>query len=94
MSTCFDLLDNILDQSYGKGSKYKVSQYDARRSELHGSPRTYPPGHKDVEAYLGGSGASSLAANFKQVLKAIHSYPSYEAGQEYEECTDPPYIAL
>jgi carboxypeptidase D len=91
---CFSLLDDIVDNSQGSGSSYKISQYDARKTERIGAKRDFPPGHKDVEAYLGGSGKQSFAGNFKQVLEAIHSMPSREAGQEYEECTDPPYNAL
>eukprot|EP00980_Cylindrotheca_fusiformis_P024035 scaffold11425_cov39-Cylindrotheca_fusiformis.AAC.1 len=62
--------------------------------ERTGIPRDFPKGHKDVEAYLGGLGTQPFAGNFQDVLKSIHSLPSYESGQQYEECTDPPYEAL
>jgi carboxypeptidase D len=93
-SPCFELLRTVVSESFGNGSPYKVSQYDARKVEKVGVSRNFPEGHKDVEAYLGGSGKQSIAKDYKQVLAAIHSMPSHHAGQEYEECTDPPYNAL
>jgi carboxypeptidase D len=92
--TCFDLLDTVLANSQGKNSKYVVSQYDQRKWEIKNKPRDFPPGHRDVEAYLGGHGPNIPNFNFENVLKAIHSTPSLEAGQVYYECTDPPYNAL
>jgi carboxypeptidase D len=92
---CFSLLDTILDNSQGKSSKYVVSQYDQRKWEVKNKPRDFPPGHRDVEAYLGGHGPSIPGDfNFKDVLKAVHSMPSLQASQVYYECTDPPYNAL
>ncbi|CAJ1943297.1 unnamed protein product [Cylindrotheca closterium] len=94
---CYALLDAVIDNSQGHGSLYHISQYDARKTEKVSGARDFPKGHKDVEAYLGGGHQSStpVLANLKdQVLKAIHATPSAEAGQEYEECTDPPYNAL
>jgi carboxypeptidase D len=90
---CFSLLDSVINNSQGEGSKYVVSQYDQRKWEVKSKPRDFPPGHKDVEAYLGGHG-SIPNADYRDVLKAIHSTPSLEAGQRYYECTDPPYNAL
>ena len=89
---CFSLLDQVIDNSQGRGSEYKVSQYDYSFWERSSKPRDFPPGHKDVEAYLGGAGA--ISSDLAQVLEAIHSTPSYQAGQRYRECTDPPYNAL
>lgn len=95
-ATCFDLLDKVVDQSYGGKSSFKVSQYDARKFESKHGSRTFPPGHKTVETYLGGSGtaAGMSKALMQEVLEAIHATPSREAGQAYRECTDPPYNAL
>ena len=90
---CFDLLDDVVGNSQGQGSHSKVSQYDARKWESKNSPRDFPPGHRDVEAYLGGNGKLGNL-QFLDVLKSIHSLPSHEAGQVYRECTDPPYNAL
>lgn len=90
--TCFSLLDQVVDNSQGKGSEYTVSQYDYNFWEHKSKPRDFPPGHKDVEAYLGGFG--SISSDFTKVLEAIHSTPSFESGQRYRECTDPPYNAL
>ena len=92
-SVCFDLLDDVVGNSQGHGSQYKVSQYDQRKWEKKSSPRDFPPGHKDVEAYLGGWG-SIAGSDYTQVLEAIHSTPSKLSGQRYKECTDPPYNAL
>ena len=92
VGTCFSLLDDVVDNSQGKSSPYTVSQYDNRFWERRSQPRDFPPGHKDVEAYLGGHG--SISSDFAEVLAAIHSSPSLEAGQRYQECTDPPYNAL
>lgn len=90
--TCFSLLNAVVDNSQGAGSEYSVSEYDYRFWENKAKDRDFPPGHKDVEAYLGGKG--KISSDVHQVLAAIHSTPSYEAGQRYMECTDPPYNAL
>ena len=93
---CFNLLDNVVEQSYGSKSGFKVSQYDIRKHEARRGARTFPPGHKTVESYLGGTGtaAGMSSATMQQTLEAIHATPSREAGQIYQECTDPPYNAL
>jgi carboxypeptidase D len=94
---CFDLLDDIVDQSSGKSGHTRVSQYDTRLWENKGQPRSFPFGHKEVETYLGGaySGTSPpLQVNYRDVLAAIHATEAIQAGQTYQECTDPPYIAL
>ena len=94
---CYHLLDDIVAQSQGSDSKFKVSTYDARRSEPKGAPRTFPPGHKVVETYLGGhdlAGGGMSSDVYAQVLETIHATAATEAGQVYMECTDPPYNAL
>jgi len=93
---CFNLLDNVVGESYGSKSQYKVSQYDVTKIESRRGSRAFPPGHKTVESYLGGSGAAAgmSSATTKAALEAIHATPSREAGQVYAECTDPPYNAL
>ena len=97
---CFDLLDDIVHNAYGTSSQYKVSQYDVRRSEPKQGHRTFPPGYKVTEAYLGGwtlpaTDAGSLDPNlYHEVLEALHASAATQAGQRYEECTDPPYVAL
>jgi len=95
---CFDLLDDIIDQSYGTSSKYKVSMYDNRLIEYKGKPRTFPEGYHNVERYLGGwegkNYPSDMNVSYEDVLKALHAEESIVAGQRYEECTDPPYNAL
>jgi carboxypeptidase D len=99
-SVCYDLLDSIVDNSYGSSSPYKISQYDVRRSELKHGDRNFPPGYKVTEAYLGGwalAGTDPGQLDIKitpQVLEALHASAATEAGQKYEECTDPPYEAL
>ena len=75
----------------------KVSQYDTRLWEKKGQSRSFPMGHKDVETYLGGRSHSQnppLNVNYRDVLQAIHATESIDARQTYEECTDPPYVAL
>jgi hypothetical protein len=98
VNVCFELLDQIVDQSHGKTAGTKVSQYDIRQQESKYGARTFPPGHKDVEAYLGGfpvsPGQPAMKTDLSQVLAAIHATPSRDAGQKYQECTDPPYNAL
>jgi len=94
---CFSLLDDIIDQSHGASAKTVVSQYDTRMWEMKGTPRSFPLGHKDVETYLGGRKSYSeppLVVDFHEVLKSINAMESLEAGLTYEECTDPPYLAL
>lgn len=97
---CFQLLDLVVGQSYGSKSLYKVSQYDVRHIESRRGSRTFPPGHKTVEAYLGGIGLGTSDGpnmdkqTMNRALEAIHATPSRKAGQVYQECTDPPYDAL
>jgi len=96
-AVCYSLMDSIVQQSFGTNSKYIVSIYDTRRTELRNVDRRYPEGHKDVEMYLGGhpgtDGVLSMM-DYKEVLKAIHAEESINAGLRYQECTDPPYYAL
>ena len=94
---CFQLLDDIVDESYGRNGKTIVSSYDTRLWEKKGASRSFPLGHKDVETYLGGARSHAsppLQVNYKDVLEAIHATESISAKQKYEECTDPPYYAL
>eukprot|EP00543_Licmophora_paradoxa_P002492 CAMPEP_0202454968 /NCGR_PEP_ID=MMETSP1360-20130828/12606_1 /ASSEMBLY_ACC=CAM_ASM_000848 /TAXON_ID=515479 /ORGANISM="Licmophora paradoxa, Strain CCMP2313" /LENGTH=388 /DNA_ID=CAMNT_0049074435 /DNA_START=186 /DNA_END=1352 /DNA_ORIENTATION=+ len=95
---CFHLMDKIINDSYGKSFKYKVSQYDVRKIERKGVEREFPPGHKIIETYLGGHkiprGEPPMSSQVSQVLAAIHAEPSKAAGQVYQECTNPPYNAL
>lgn len=96
-SICFGLLDQVVANSQGSGSQYTVSQYDQRKWEVKNKPRDFPPGHKQVENYLGGHGTSVFGDSgqtYMDVLEAIHATPSKTAGQSYYECTDPPYNAL
>ncbi|KAL7580720.1 hypothetical protein ACA910_001005 [Epithemia clementina (nom. ined.)] len=97
---CYSLLDDILDQAFGMQTNYKVSLYDVRVSERRNGPRKFPKGHQVTECYLGGwklpdSDEGTMDTNVKDaVLKVIHATAATEAGQRYEECTDPPYDAL
>ena len=93
---CFSLLDDIVDESSGRSGHGVVSQYDTRLWESKGSSRDFPHGHKTLETYLSGSGSTSppLHTNYREVLKAIHATEAIDAGQQYKECTDPPYLAL
>ena len=93
---CFNLLDEIVGQSYGSKSNFKVSQYDVRQVESSRGSRTFPPGHKIIETYLGGKGSATgmSTETMNDALAAIHATESRKAGQIYEECTNPPYDAL
>ena len=95
-SVCFRLLDDIVAQSHGQKSPFRVSQYDVTKWEEKNAPRTFPPGHRDVESYLGGWDRSDpkLDIDYRTVLEAIHATDAIAAGQRYEECTDPPFDAL
>jgi len=99
---CFSLLDSIITDSNG-WQKYKVSVYDNRVWELLTEPRSFPKGHKIVEAFLGNvkenkqqhpSNPKMPDATSQLVLIAIHATEATHAGQFYKECTDPPYDAL
>ena len=96
-SGCMSLLDDIVAQSEGKTGQYRISQYDARNWERKHSSRAFPPGHERVESYLGGWPTPKEDPGMdvmNQVLEAIHATASHDAGQRYQECTDPPYNAL
>jgi len=95
-SVCFRLLDDIVAQSHGQKSPFRVSQYDVTKWEEKNAPRTFPPGHRDVESYLGGWDRSDpkMGVDYRTVLEAIHATDATAAGQRYEECTDPPFDAL
>lgn len=100
VGVCFDLIDEIIDQSHGQAATTKVSGYDVRKSESKHGSRDFPPGHKIVETYLGGWKLPAADMGFmddklyQQVLHSIHASAATEAGQRYKECTDPPYNAL
>ena len=101
---CFELLDKIVEESRGSDSKYKVSTYDSTKWEPKHRKRTFPPGHKDVENYLGGwkhsakdsghPGSVDMAVDNAEVLRSLHAEESVSAKQKYQECTDPPFDAL
>jgi carboxypeptidase D len=100
VSECFRLLDDVVRQSQGVKSEYKISQYDVRKTEsTQHSDRDFPPGHKVVETFLGGwpmkDDPGKLSTDISvEVLKAIHATSATAAGQRFQECTDPPYNAL
>ena len=98
---CFSLLDDVVAQSQGRQGSLKISQYDARNWEPRGSNRIFPLGHERIESYLGGWPPRSDTKDppmtditTEEVLTSLHAMPSREAGQRYQECTDPPYMAL
>ena len=91
---CYQLLDSVVDQSLGGDSTMTVSSYDVRLIEDKSS-RSYPSGHRVVEAYLGGHPISpALQTSVPEVLNALHATESTAANQRFAECTDPPYQAL
>ena len=97
-SICFDLIDDLVDESKGYDSQYIISSYDIRRVERKHQPRSFPPGHHVTESYLGGwpleTGSFPEAVSSLQVLEALHATAAGQADQRFRECTDPPYDAL
>jgi carboxypeptidase D len=75
---CFDLLDVIIDSTAAAGGN-KMLMYDAR--SFVSRPSEFPPGHEALEKYL----------NRPDVKAALHTTST---PQKFEECTDPPYMAL
>lgn len=76
---CFNSLDMVI-ASTGSDARGYVSMYDYRMFDNPGN-RNFPPGHREVEAYLNSPG----------VKDAIHAS---ESPLRFQECTDPPYDAL
>lgn len=91
---CFVLLDDIVDQSFGGDAKTHASMYDATMAERKGAPRTFPHGHDLIAVYLGGGSHANMIVDYKDVLTSIHATETMSVGQRYQECTDPPYLAL
>ena len=90
---CFGMLGDVTGHALGQRNPQTVSQYDARVFENRIGSQDFPPGHKDVEAFLGQT-KKIPNANVHDVLTAVHATPSWDSGQRYRECTDPPYEAL
>lgn len=93
---CFDLLDDIINDSSGQLGNTRMSIYDNRIWELSAKMRSFPPGHKEVESYLGGWHRETfdMSVDYEEVLRALHAEESVPSHQRYKECTDPPYLAL
>jgi len=92
----------VLDNAFGSENKYKPSDYDVRRHELKHTARVFPPGHKDIERYLGaweGKGyPTSMTVDTTAVLRAIHAEAGLELPNDnkvkFKECSNAPYDAL
>uniref|UniRef100_A0A7S4HSQ4 Carboxypeptidase n=2 Tax=Odontella aurita TaxID=265563 RepID=A0A7S4HSQ4_9STRA len=96
---CFRLLDDITRVSHGDSSGTVACKYDVSKYLPRGQRGLFPPGHKLIEAYLGGgnpphAGRWDVGDYKAQVLSAIHASESADAGQRFRDCTDPPYRAL
>jgi carboxypeptidase C (cathepsin A) len=95
-NVCWSLLDKVIAQT--STSTSKISIYDNRARESIHKDRIFPPGHKDVERFLGGwtgnGYPTNMNINYLDVLKALHASESVDVGQRFLECTDPPYEAL
>ena len=73
--TCFDLLDDVVKDSGGVNSQSKVSIYDNRRCwERKGESRDFPPGHKNVERYLGGWIRKGYPSDMKIDYKKVYFF--------------------
>jgi len=97
-NTCMSLVSEILQQSHGRDAKTMVHRFDIRESESRQGDRDYPPGVRLIEAYLGGRAANDndelLPTNTYDVLKALHSTESWDAGQRFQEVSGAPSAAL
>jgi carboxypeptidase C (cathepsin A) len=95
---CDKLQNKIFDEAFGGSANHVVSMYNLKGIEERKATRTFPEGYHNVERYLGGwTGKhypSDMDVKYEDVLKALHAEESIDAGQRYEECTDPPYYAL
>eukprot|EP00978_Attheya_sp_CCMP212_P001813 scaffold3764_cov50-Attheya_sp.AAC.4 len=93
----WDVADEMVEQSAGDTAEFKLSFYNAEYWETKGESRTYPPGHKVVEAYLGGwelMEGLPLMDTFPAILENIHAAQSLTADQRYEDCSADAYKAL
>jgi carboxypeptidase D len=79
-NVCYEIMDNVIAESGGTDSPYRVSHYDNRKFEKAHTEREFPPGHKIVEAYLGGwdtpENKPNMTVSYRRVLEAIHASPS------------------
>jgi len=95
---CYNLQADIEKSSVGKDSRYRVSSYDVREYEVKGEERMFPPGHKNVERYLGGwkgkGYPGSMNVDYHKVLTALHATESIAVGQRFEECNSAAFNAL
>jgi carboxypeptidase D len=87
---CYELSDDVIDNSSGDEAPYYVSPYDVRVWDKDGERTEYPDGYQIVESYLGGHsvphGKPEIGVSYADVLDAIHATPSKDAGQRYIEC--------
>lgn len=84
-AVCDYMISDIVHQSMGDDSEYKVSQYDIRRVENKTGPRMFPPGKAMMEAYL----------RNESVLKALHALEAARAAVvPFSECQGMPLKKL
>jgi carboxypeptidase D len=82
---CDNLIPDIVHQSMGQDSEYKVSKFDVRRVEHKTGPRTFPPGKLTLEAYLRND----------TVLEALHAAEAASAAVlPFAECQKEPLHQL
>eukprot|EP00978_Attheya_sp_CCMP212_P020249 scaffold57699_cov40-Attheya_sp.AAC.1 len=97
LENLWDVTEEIVNQSAGDTADIKISFYNAEYWETKGESRTYPPGHKVVESYLGGwdlmEGFPAMNT-YPSILENIHATQTLEVNQRYEECSSEPYNAL
>eukprot|EP00978_Attheya_sp_CCMP212_P033166 scaffold132634_cov53-Attheya_sp.AAC.1 len=94
----WDVTEKMVEQSAGDTANIHLSFYNAHYWEVKGESRTYPPGHKVLEAYLGGwelmdKGLPPMDT-YPAILENIHATQTLELDQRYQEISGNAYNAL
>ena len=101
VNECYQILSDIIKYSNGNNAQSaKVSYYDARLWAKETNEMEYPPGTSVMEVYLGNTRrASELSPPMHKdvpgkVIEALHATEAVAARKVFEECADPPFLAL
>jgi len=94
----WSVTEKMVEQSAGDTANIHLSFYNAEYWEVKGESRTYPPGHKVLEAYLGGWELMDKRLppmdTFPGILENIHATQTLELDQRYQEISGKAYNAL